>query len=173
MPRQQSLPSRERGVVLAVALILLLVITLIGVASFQTTGLEEQMAANSQFNSMAFQASDTAIEEALDDLAYLDDAYVAGDQGTAWPTKTITTPGAQISALATAEFVELTKNVVENNSASSVSIDGASYAFYNYEVHGTATVPNSGTTNTNVQGAYVMGPGPEDPTKYGRIADRP
>jgi type IV pilus assembly protein PilX len=53
--------SRQRGVALAVVLILLLVVTLIGVASLRGVVLEERMAANQYDRSLAFQAAEAAL----------------------------------------------------------------------------------------------------------------
>ena len=151
----RQLPQSQQGAVLAIALILLLVITLIGLTTFQTTGLEENMAASAQFKNMAFQSSETAIEEALDDTQYLSDSYVASQQGAAWPTKTVATSGSHLDVESEARFIEVTRGIVENNSATSISIDSNALLFYNYEIRGTSTIENTGAVNTNVQGAYI------------------
>ncbi len=145
----------QRGAVLAVALILLLVITIVGLSTVQTTGLEEKMAANSQFKNMAFQASETAIEEALDDSQYLSNAYTSSVQSTSWPTKSVATSGASLTVSSEAQFIEVTRGIVEDESGTSISLDSNALLFYNYEIHGTATVNNTGSSNTNVQGAYI------------------
>ncbi len=147
--------KKQDGAVLAVALILLLVITIVGLSNFQTTNLEEAMAANSQFKNMAFQASETAIEESLDDSQYLSDAYTAELQGAAWPTKSVSTSGSHLAVQSEARFIEVTRAIVEDNSATSISMDSNALLFYNYEVHGTSTIVNTGVSNTNVQGAYI------------------
>jgi type IV pilus assembly protein PilX len=61
-----ALGSRQRqsGVVMAVSLILLLVITLIAVSSMRGTMLEEKMAGNSLDRNLAFQSTESAIREA-------------------------------------------------------------------------------------------------------------
>lgn len=51
-------PTHQRGVVLIVALILLLVLTMIGVGVTQSTSLEERMAANNRDKDLAFQAAE-------------------------------------------------------------------------------------------------------------------
>lgn len=56
--------TRQDGATLVVALILLLVMTILGVASMNTTGLEEKMAANSQEVFRALQAADAGITQA-------------------------------------------------------------------------------------------------------------
>jgi type IV pilus assembly protein PilX len=53
--------SRERGVALIVALVLLIVVTLLGVAGLRTVTLEEKMAAATYDRNIAFQAAEAAL----------------------------------------------------------------------------------------------------------------
>lgn len=55
---------RQRGVALLVALILLIVITLVGLAAIGTTLLQNRAAANQYDRSVAFQASEAALRQA-------------------------------------------------------------------------------------------------------------
>ncbi len=55
---------RQRGVVLVVSLVMLLVVTLIAVSSMQGTVLEEKMAGNTKDRNLAFQTTESAIREA-------------------------------------------------------------------------------------------------------------
>ena len=52
----------QQGAVLITALVLLLVLTMLGLASMSTTTLEERMAANSQESNRAFQAAESGLE---------------------------------------------------------------------------------------------------------------
>ena len=52
---------RQQGFVLVVCLILLLVLTLIGIASVQNTALEEKMAGNDRNRELAFQSAEAAL----------------------------------------------------------------------------------------------------------------
>lgn len=64
MNRNMSpLGSRQRGVALAVVLILLLVMTLLGLAAMRGTLMEERMSANLLDRSLAFQATEAALRE--------------------------------------------------------------------------------------------------------------
>jgi len=56
-------PRRQRGVVLVVSLILLLVMTLLAVGAMRSSNLEERMAGNSQDASVALQAAEAAVRE--------------------------------------------------------------------------------------------------------------
>lgn len=82
-PRETLTRSSERlqrGAVLVVSMILLLVMTLIGVTGMNTTSLEEKMAANTQEVNRAFQAAETALAQAFGDPnAYLIDGNYVTD----------------------------------------------------------------------------------------------
>ncbi|NIP73105.1 MAG: pilus assembly protein PilX [Gammaproteobacteria bacterium] len=57
---------RQRGAVLAISLLMLLVLTLIGVTAMQTTTLEERMAGNTRDRELAFQAAEAGLRDAED-----------------------------------------------------------------------------------------------------------
>lgn len=66
MTKFQTHPSifsrqRQSGVALAIALILLVVMTLLGLSGVRTVGLEEKMASNTYDRSLAFQAAEAAL----------------------------------------------------------------------------------------------------------------
>ena len=54
---------QQRGAVLIISLIMLLVLTLLGVTSMRTTVLEEKMAGNLRDKNTAFQAAETALRD--------------------------------------------------------------------------------------------------------------
>lgn len=58
----QSSPQRDSGNILFVSLILLLVVTVIGISTISTTGLNEKMAANYRDHNLAFQAAEAALK---------------------------------------------------------------------------------------------------------------
>lgn len=57
-------PSRQEGMSLLIVLLLLLVMTIIGIASLRGTLLQERMSANSADRARAFQASEAILREA-------------------------------------------------------------------------------------------------------------
>jgi type IV pilus assembly protein PilX len=65
-PRQapRSCARRQRGMALVTALILLVIVTLIGLAASRNTVLQERMSANSYDRSLAFQRSEAALRAA-------------------------------------------------------------------------------------------------------------
>ncbi len=155
--------NKESGAVLAISLILLLVITLVGLSTYQTTGLEETMAANAQQKNMSFQASEAAIEELLDpdqkDFLWL--AYPASQSDSINdPTRTSTSSGSNFTVVSTATFLDLSLEYVEEDSAVSVSMDSNSLVPYNFRISAATTLANTYSQNTNVQGAFIMAPRP-------------
>lgn len=68
-PRHLSASRRQSGVALIVVLILLMVMTLLGLASLRGTLMEERMSANLFDRSLAFQAAESALREAEARLA--------------------------------------------------------------------------------------------------------
>lgn len=57
--------ARHRGAALAIALLLLMVLTVLGVAGLATAALELRMAGNAQHHERAFAAAEHAIEQAV------------------------------------------------------------------------------------------------------------
>ena len=56
--------NRQQGVALFISLVLLLVLTIIGVSSVQTTSLEVRMTGNEHNTMLAFQAAESALRDA-------------------------------------------------------------------------------------------------------------
>lgn len=57
-------PKKQQGVVLAVGLIMLLLMTIIGVTGMQTTTLQEKMTGNFRDRNLAFQSAEAALRDA-------------------------------------------------------------------------------------------------------------
>ena len=62
--RHFSMPARQRGAVLVLSLIFLLVVTMIAIGSMRDTVLEEKMAGNTRDRNLAFQSAESAVREA-------------------------------------------------------------------------------------------------------------
>lgn len=60
----RNVAARQQGVALVVALVLLLIVTMIGLASMRGTSLQERMSANMFDRSLAFQRSEAALRAA-------------------------------------------------------------------------------------------------------------
>lgn len=63
---QMKALRRQRGAILAVSLIILLVMTLVGITGLQTTTLEERMAGNMRDRALAFESAESALRFAED-----------------------------------------------------------------------------------------------------------
>jgi len=59
-----SAPHPQRGAVLIVSLVILLIVTMLAVGSMQNTMLEEKMAGNASDRNLAFQSTESAVREA-------------------------------------------------------------------------------------------------------------
>ena len=75
---QPILPSKrgQAGIVLFMSLVMLLLLTMLGVSSIQTTSLQLRMARNANDGNLAFQAAEVALrdgEDLLEDLNSLND----------------------------------------------------------------------------------------------------
>lgn len=74
--------QNQRGAVLVIGLLMLLILTVVGVASMKSSVLDERIAANSQFRTMAFQAAESALAEFATPAA-IDTFVQSGDSATA------------------------------------------------------------------------------------------
>lgn len=63
-PNQSRSPRGERGVVLLIGLVVLVVLSLLAVGSMRATTLEERMSHNSEDRQIAFQVAEAALREA-------------------------------------------------------------------------------------------------------------
>lgn len=63
-------PSKQSGVALAISLVLLLAMTVLGIATLSATGLNEKITSNSQQKAVAFEVAESAIASVWD-KAYL------------------------------------------------------------------------------------------------------
>src|SRR5688572_1152795 len=80
--RMKRQDHRERGAVLIVALLFLVMLTLLGVTAMTGTTMEERMSGNARDASIAFQAAEAALRDARRDLS----SYPTGD-GKAHPVR--------------------------------------------------------------------------------------
>ena len=67
-PVRIAAPRRQRGAVLIIALMFLVLLTIIGVSGISSTTVEERMAGNSRDREAAFQAAESALRDAEIDL---------------------------------------------------------------------------------------------------------
>ena len=80
---------RQTGSALFVALVMLLLIAIIGVAGIRTVVMEKNMSTNNQYEMLVFQGAESAIEGVLaDDSAFV--AAINTTTGAALPTRSFT-----------------------------------------------------------------------------------
>jgi type IV pilus assembly protein PilX len=66
MQRRINMVARQRGAVLIMALLLLVVMTLLGLSAMRGAVMEERMAGNAHDHNMAFQAAESGLRDAAD-----------------------------------------------------------------------------------------------------------
>lgn len=79
----------QHGVSLLIVMILLLVMSVLGIAILRSSAMQERMSANLRDRSLAFQAAEAALREAQDTV--LGAAPVAGDPNITWDNWVATT----------------------------------------------------------------------------------
>ena len=68
--------QKQKGVVLVISLIMLVLLTIIGMTSMQVTGLEEKMSGNNKEHNVAFQAAEITLRNAE---TYIESLVTLGD----------------------------------------------------------------------------------------------
>jgi type IV pilus assembly protein PilX len=61
---RKPLPRRQRGAVLVIGLLLLVILTVLSTSAMQSTALQERMAGNNRDRNLAFQAAEAALRDA-------------------------------------------------------------------------------------------------------------
>lgn len=150
--------SNQQGVVLIICLLMLLVISIVGLSSISTTKLEEQMASNAQVKNIVFQASEATLEDGLDDIELLSDAYDGKDLV---PVPTITKNVALTDARVTTSTVsaKFTQEVwPKGMNAGSLNCSNPIIQIH-YQMEGDAEMANANAKSNHVQGAFIPAPG--------------
>lgn len=145
-----NLARRQQGAVLIVSLIILLVLTLIGIAGMNTSVLQERMAVNAQNSNRAFQAAESSVRALADEL-YADDLTLlkesmknANDKSS---VKTFTADAANgITATYQAEY--LGEVIITSGSSMDANESSTLLKGFRYELRGTATMDGTGAAST-------------------------
>lgn len=140
--------ARQSGAVLIVAMILLVVLTLLGVAAMNTTSLQERIASNTQEQVHAFQAAETGLNQAFADGNAFD--ITSSYTGGATPT---TFAGAADSA----SYVPIFLGFSPPPPGSLYSATSFQAAHFNFRATGTSETNLSVVLNG---GAYQIAPKP-------------
>jgi len=160
----------QHGAVLLVSLLILLVLTVVGVAGLTNTSLEERMSHNFQHDMLAFQGAESA-NEAIMELSnqgsstYLDTndhlltALNAGLDDTTTVVAQDMDPdsllhGASLAANSTVSWKGTTSGDLCAGESS------GSQSCFSFELTTAATIAETGTTTTHIQGAELVVPNP-------------
>jgi type IV pilus assembly protein PilX len=155
MKMQGQLKQKQRGAVLIVALLLLLVTTFIGFSAMETSNLEAKMATAREIKEQTFQTAENVIEQAIDNIPLIASAYATFLQSsTNWPTSSYSfTHDSNLSGDIEVQFISTTPT-----KGYSIRKGAAGIATYYYQLVGTGQRANSNITSTHTQGIYVEGP---------------
>jgi type IV pilus assembly protein PilX len=159
--------GKQQGVALVVALILLVIATLLGLAASRSTMLQEKMSGNTYDRSLAFQRSESALRAA--------EAAISAN----WQIATLN--GVDCSPATAAQCDIVPADTFTGTSANWVSVGGT----YNvnsgktpgvpqYQIHliGTGTADNTFGTSANANTANYGGGGAPDNVAFYRVTAR-
>lgn len=172
-------PKKQQGMALVMGLMLLLVITLLGIATLRGTSMQERMSANNQQQAITFQGAEAAIRVVMDELRAVTQPpagvtqsvlITALNNGTA-PTATqlATTQrtadstsqyaGATVSN-GTTSTATLTYANTTISAGSSMGIGSSgSILNYNFVIDASSTQTNTNASSRHQQGIARQGPG--------------
>ena len=159
IPQRFRGQRRERGVALVVALILLVVATLIGLAASRGTVLQERMSSNSFDRSLAFQRSESALRAA--------EAAITAD----WRIANLNGPDCSIAACPIVPLTAFTAAGVNwNNVAATYDVNDArtpGVPQYHIAFMGTGRADNNMGTRENAESTnYGAGAAPDNVAFY-------
>jgi len=91
-----SFNRNQSGVALIMSLVMLLIITILGLSSVQTTTLQERMARNARDTNLAFQATEAAIRDAETLVETFNSLIDFGDDPRVNPSQCYNSPSAAV-----------------------------------------------------------------------------
>jgi len=144
--------SRQRGMALVMAMVILMILTILGITAMTTSSLEEKMSGNIQEQTRAFQAAESGVSEAIARI-------IAGTSGGVIPTFTINYQGGRSSARVMSTSNGTVSGGNRCSGSNSSTCQGAeTSAWFYYQI------ASRGTTTTNArtlveQGVKISGPG--------------
>ena len=139
----------QRGAVLVMGLVLLMVLTILGVSGMNTATLELAMAGNAQFHQEAFQAAETGINISI----------ARRNFNTLAPAILPVTPlggGTAYRTQAVATYMGDTP--IPSGAAFSIGMNTGAVAAYHFDVVALGQGPRN-AASTHTQSFYVVGPG--------------
>ena len=155
---------KQEGAVLLVSLLILLLVTLIGFATLETSTLESKMATARELKEISFQTAEAIIEESTADMGYLGralNAHLADPNDPTWPTDpNHIYPDYDAGDRVLNAGGESTMRFITNASTIGYSMrkGSAGLETYYYEAQGVSSLANTNISNTHVQGVFVEAP---------------
>ena len=143
--------GKQRGAALITALMMLVILTMLGLSSMNTTTMEERMAANSQEVNRAFQTASTGLEMAFDDAASFDTSNTVASPYSLTNDE-IGASGSDYAYTAEAQYRSTFQQMTAPPRGSGWD---STYGFYHFNLSSTGTV--GGVTTTVNSGAYQVG----------------
>ena len=144
--------SRQRGAVLAMGLILLMILTVLGISGMTTGALELTMAGNAQFYQQAFQAAETGLA-----IAIAGGQFDAAIDGADIVLRPMTLGDGSASVQAVTTFQGATP-IPDRAFSLGVGAVGTTVQAFHFDVVAEGVGPRN-ATSTHRQGFYILGPG--------------
>lgn len=138
--------DQQKGAALIVSLIVLLVLTLIGVAGMNTSVMQERMAVNSQNSNRAFQAAESTVG-ALTNQLYANDLSILRESmqsASGESTKTNVTLDATNAVTGSYQARYLGEIIITSGSSMDANESSSQLKGYRYELVGEAQMANTG-----------------------------
>ncbi|MEH6472915.1 MAG: PilX N-terminal domain-containing pilus assembly protein [Halopseudomonas sp.] len=135
--------QQQRGMVLIVCLLVIVVVTLIAGTAMRTSGMEEKMAANAQTYNRTFQAAESAVELGIDSDTMMFESIDASDSLSSVTSASIGSHGV----VATAQTEFRGEGIAPGNSIGSATT-------FMYEVIGTGEMETMNASTVIRQGYY-------------------
>jgi type IV pilus assembly protein PilX len=147
--------NNQQGSILLVSMVILLVVTLIAVDSLNTATLQAKMVNNEALRELAFQESESTIEQALDDASNFSQA-TASRALPIHPSYDLTT-WAHSSHATIDTKIRYLNHKAPLGSSMELDSSGSALVFFNLEIRGETTLANSNVDVTVGQGFQFMG----------------
>jgi type IV pilus assembly protein PilX len=164
---------QQRGAVLIVSLLILLVLTVVGVAGLTNTSLEERMSHNFQHGMLVFQGSESANEAIIQsgnpggagDFAnpyYVeaDDPLLTALDAGIDDTSTVVAQDMDPDGLLGGATLATSSIVSYAGSLGDLCAGEGSAKCYRFQLTTTATIAETGTTTTHIKGVERVSPNP-------------
>lgn len=139
--------GQQQGAALIVSLIVLLVLTLIGVAGMNTSVMQERMAVNSQNSNRAFQAAESTVSALTNklyanDLSLLRESMQSATEESSVVSVTTLDSGNGITGTYQARF--LGEIIITSGSSMNADESSSQLKGFRYELIGEAEMANTG-----------------------------